>query len=677
MLATPDRGEARKLTDHAAGHARHLPFRGVECAATELLAQVLQRDAAGREGAAEPGDALQVVDRGAHDVDRRVGVVDPVHRHLVDAQPGAFGEDEQLGVEEPAGVLDERHEPLRDVAADGLEAALRIGEPGGERAAQDEVVGARDELALGPAHDAGVAGQPRADRQVGVPRDQRGDQRQEGGEIGRQVHVAVGQHLRVGRRPRRPQRPAAALLRHPQRLDLGELGGEAGGDRGRGVDARVVGDRDPERVGELGGQVRVEATDRRLQVGLLVVDGHDHVEDRTRAGPDHRIDARSASCARGVRRGVDAHGDNDVGARCRVLVVDLCVGCGCDRAAHDALSRSGEVVQGCPADRRRGVVLLHPTGDRGGGLAAAALCPVGSRSTDEPVDLLRRDELLELRERRGGVGAVEPADRHHRLPGRELVARGGVGADRRRGPGEVARVALQERHDLRGGRRAPQQAAEAARPTPAAAARAPPHRPAPLPAAPPVALLLRPRRAAARALPPAWRRCRRAPPARCPPRHRGSRATLPAPPTPLQAGGPARSRPDRTHPAPSRPTAPPTGSRPCAASRRWPARSRSARRAPRPRRRPRSPRRAPAARGGPPAAPPPRPRRAPAPSTPTTAATTTCVAAARTPTPRSPRRRPPAGAGPRAASGPATRPPRRARRAPRSAAPAPRRSTGG
>ena len=31
-------------------------------------------------------------------------------------------------------------QPLRDVAADGLEAALRVGEAGGEGAAQDQVV---------------------------------------------------------------------------------------------------------------------------------------------------------------------------------------------------------------------------------------------------------------------------------------------------------------------------------------------------------------------------------------------------------------------------------------------------------------------------------------------------------------------------------------------------------
>ena len=79
--------------------------------------------------AGQPGDPAQVGHRGGDDVDAAVRVVDPVDRHLVDAQPGALGEDEQLGVEEPAGVLDERQQLAGDVGADRLEAALGVGEP--------------------------------------------------------------------------------------------------------------------------------------------------------------------------------------------------------------------------------------------------------------------------------------------------------------------------------------------------------------------------------------------------------------------------------------------------------------------------------------------------------------------------------------------------------------------
>ena len=68
----------------------------------------------------------------------------------MDAQPGAFRDHQQLGVEEPAGVVDQRQQLARDVGAHGLEAALRIGEPRTEHAAQDQVVTARDEFALRP-----------------------------------------------------------------------------------------------------------------------------------------------------------------------------------------------------------------------------------------------------------------------------------------------------------------------------------------------------------------------------------------------------------------------------------------------------------------------------------------------------------------------------------------------
>ena len=89
-----------------------------------------------------------------------------------------------------------------------------------QRAAQHEVVAARDQLALGPAHDAGAAGQPGADRQVGVAGDQRRDQRQQRGQVGGQVDVHVGEHRRVGLQPDRAQRPAAALLLQVDRPDV-------------------------------------------------------------------------------------------------------------------------------------------------------------------------------------------------------------------------------------------------------------------------------------------------------------------------------------------------------------------------------------------------------------------------------------------------------------------------
>ena len=76
----------------------------------------------------QPRDAAQVVDRGAHDAHARVRVVDPVDGHLVDPQPAPLREHEQLRVEEPAVVADVVEQAVERVAADGLEAALRVRE---------------------------------------------------------------------------------------------------------------------------------------------------------------------------------------------------------------------------------------------------------------------------------------------------------------------------------------------------------------------------------------------------------------------------------------------------------------------------------------------------------------------------------------------------------------------
>ena len=161
-----------------------------------------------RRGRGEAGDAAQVVDRGAHDLHARVGVVDPVDRHLVDPQPAALGEHEQLGVEEPAVVAHGVEQPGAErVGARGLEAALRVAEARAQHGVQDRVVGARDQLALGPAHDAGAVREPRPDREVAVARQQRGDERQQ---------RRAGRSR--GRRPcRRPHAPRDATRRRAAR----------------------------------------------------------------------------------------------------------------------------------------------------------------------------------------------------------------------------------------------------------------------------------------------------------------------------------------------------------------------------------------------------------------------------------------------------------------------------
>ncbi len=156
---------------------------------------------------------------------------------------------------------------------------------------QDQVVAARDDLALGAAHHPGAAAQPGADGKVGVAGDQRRDERGECGEVGRQVDVHVREHRSVGRRPHRVQRAAAALLLEPHHPDIGELGGEVFGDPGRVIDAGVVGDRDAGRKRELVPQVAVQPVHRIRQRGLLVVHRDHHIEHGhpRRASRDGRV----------------------------------------------------------------------------------------------------------------------------------------------------------------------------------------------------------------------------------------------------------------------------------------------------------------------------------------------------------------------------------------------------
>ncbi len=170
----PYAGEPHQLSGQPDRHAGDSRFQR---RTAELAAQVTHGQRTAGEGTPEPGDAFEVGQRGGRDVNAAVGIVDPVDRDLIDAQPGPFGEDEQLRVEEPAGVLDQRQQPRGDVGADGFEPALGVGETGGERAAQDEVVAAGDHFPLRAPDDPRVTCQPGPDREIGVPGDQRGDQR--------------------------------------------------------------------------------------------------------------------------------------------------------------------------------------------------------------------------------------------------------------------------------------------------------------------------------------------------------------------------------------------------------------------------------------------------------------------------------------------------------------------
>ena len=247
---------------------------------TELRCKRLHRYGASGETAQQPCDALEIGGRGRHDVNPAVGIVDPVHRDLVDAQTRCARPAPAARCRRTIRCRRCAAASVRDVGTDRLEAALRIGEPGGQGGFQDQVVAARDDLALGAAHHPGAAAQPGTDGEVGVAGDQRRHQRGERGEVGRQVDVHVREHRSVGRRPHRVQRAAAALLLEPHHPDIGELGGELFGDPGRVIDARVVGDGDAGGKRELVPQVAVQPVHRIRQRGLLVVHRDHHVEHR-------------------------------------------------------------------------------------------------------------------------------------------------------------------------------------------------------------------------------------------------------------------------------------------------------------------------------------------------------------------------------------------------------------
>ncbi len=145
---------------------------------------------------------------------------------------------------------------------------------------------------FGHARDRGVGGQPRADREVTVAGDERCDEREQRGKVGRQVDVHVREHPRVARAPRGAQRSPASLLVEMPGADRPQVAGETGCAEPRGVGRRVVDDRDlpPER--ERGREVRVQPGDARLEGGLLVVDGHHDVHHRDVVDRRRRVDAR-------------------------------------------------------------------------------------------------------------------------------------------------------------------------------------------------------------------------------------------------------------------------------------------------------------------------------------------------------------------------------------------------
>ena len=118
----------------------------------------------------------------------------------------------QLRVEEPRLVLDLRHDLLDDAAGDDLEAALGVGEAREQHALDEQVVGARYELALEAALDLRIGQEPRSGAQVVALLVDGAADRLEDLELGREVDVRVGDDVRVRPRPGVAQGAAASTL---------------------------------------------------------------------------------------------------------------------------------------------------------------------------------------------------------------------------------------------------------------------------------------------------------------------------------------------------------------------------------------------------------------------------------------------------------------------------------
>ena len=292
----------------------------------------IHRDRAAGESTQQPTDAAQIGCCRGDDVDAAFRIVHPVDRHLVNAQSAALGEHQQLGVEEPTGVLDVGQQLSSHIGTNRLETALGVGESRRQCRFENEVVAARDDLALRSPSDVRAARQAGADREVRVAGDQRRHQGAERGQIGRQVDVGVDEDGRVGGRPHVVQCPSPPLLLETHAADVAQLGGQLRCDVRGVVGAGVVGDRDARCERHRIVQIAVQPVHRIRQHGLFVVDGDDDVEHR-RPGDARRaggmgsaFDRNSATTCLGHDVGV-CHGVHVLSLLCAHRGPELCAGC--------------------------------------------------------------------------------------------------------------------------------------------------------------------------------------------------------------------------------------------------------------------------------------------------------------------------------------------------------------
>ena len=316
MLATPTRTNrlswlaSRRPGDPAAA-ARAVTRRAQVC-----TAQRRDPDRAAGQPGAEPHDPAHIAQgRGDH-VDPGVGVVDPVHRDLVNAQPGPLRQHEQFGVEEPARVRSERQQGPGRVRADRLEPALRVGEARAEGSVEQQVVAAGNDLAFRAADHPGAPGQPGPDRDVAVPGQQRRDQRQQRVQVSGQVHVHIGVDVGVAAGPDRAQRPAPPGPLDTDRAHQRELGRQLQGLGPGAVGASVVGDRDAGRERKAVIQEGAQPPDGRAEVAFLVADRDHDLDLRFSRNPRGRCFSRGPGSERGPEYGISGMHGADTPRRC-------------------------------------------------------------------------------------------------------------------------------------------------------------------------------------------------------------------------------------------------------------------------------------------------------------------------------------------------------------------------
>ncbi len=213
---------------------------------------------------------------------REFDVLGPHDRNLQGAQSRALREDEQLCVEEPTLVSHRRQQLASNPCTYGFETALRIAHSQAQDGAKQEVVATRDAFTLEAARDSRAGQKPAADHDVGTTAEERFDQRPQRPEVGREVDVHVRDDVGVACEPRCAQRPSASLLVDAHKPNTIELALQTPADRGCGVIARVVDDRDARGPWQLRADVCVQRAHARLQVALLVEHGDRDVDRRLR-----------------------------------------------------------------------------------------------------------------------------------------------------------------------------------------------------------------------------------------------------------------------------------------------------------------------------------------------------------------------------------------------------------